>query len=78
VRWFGEPWPSAELRASVCQDDALRVPAPAVGESCPLCSKGFSSGHQGVVLPALEVDGSSNYRFTHLGCLVASVGGSMP
>jgi hypothetical protein len=78
VRWFGEPWPSAEMRASVCEDDALRVPTPPAGERCPLCGKGFSSAHRGVLLPTIEADGSYSIRPAHLACIVESVGGQEP
>lgn len=53
-QWFGEPWPSAELRAPVCDDDALRVPTP-VGEGCMWCLEEIGAEDRGVVVPCVEM-----------------------
>lgn len=81
MQWFGEPWPSAELRAPVCEDDSLRVPPPPPGEECVLCGLDFKPDAQGVVMPHLAADKTSPWiqwselRYTHLGCLLGNVGG---
>lgn len=49
TRWFGEPWPSAELRAPVCEDDTLRVPVP-LGYHCQHCIRAFADDDQGIVM----------------------------
>ena len=46
--WFGEPWPSAELRAPICEDDAQRVLVP-VGRPCVHCDEEIVSGDRGEV-----------------------------
>lgn len=47
--WFGkEPWPSAEERASVCDDDTQRVPTP-VGAECLLCTEQIVEGDRGTL-----------------------------
>lgn len=80
MKWFGEPWPSAELRASVCEDDADRVPVP-VGEECTLCTEDILEGDRGVVLAHLEVDEVDPHltwiqkRNAHINCLIQNVGG---
>jgi hypothetical protein len=74
VHWFGEPWPSAELRAAVCEDDTLRVPPPLPGELCVLCDEGFQSGAQGVRMPHITADGFTERRYCHLKCLLGNVG----
>lgn len=75
MKWFGEPWPSAELRAPVCDDDALRVDPPPPGELCGLCDQGFWVGAQGVVIPHVTADLRAEKRYCHIGCLVSNVGG---
>lgn len=44
--WFGEPWPSADERAPVCEDDKQRVPVP-VGHACLFCTVEIHDGDQG-------------------------------
>jgi hypothetical protein len=46
--WFGDPWPSAELRAPVCEDDAERAPTP-VGQRCTLCRENIEDGDRGLL-----------------------------
>jgi hypothetical protein len=79
MHWFGEPWPSADLRASVCEDDLDRVPLPE-GQTCPMCDNPVVQGDQGVVIPHLEtLDASigltmTEIRYVHLSCLLMAVG----
>ena len=73
MKWFGEPWPSAELRAPVCEDDADRMPVP-VGELCERCRLMIQPTDRGVAIPfltgilALEV-------YHHIRCFLAGVVG---
>jgi hypothetical protein len=85
IRWFGKPWPQEEVRAPICDDDALRVDTPA-GELCLLCDEPIREGDRGVVMSAafiepnehvfwLSVDGG-NYRpvcAEHIDCHIAHV-----
>jgi hypothetical protein len=50
--WFGEPWPSAEERAPVCEDDAQRVETP-VGSDCLFCDDQVAEGDRGTLTMAL-------------------------
>jgi len=77
--WFGEPWPSAELPASICENPAQRVPTP-VGEPCLHCGEEISSGDRGVLQQALNLgpDGRpiSLVGALHIECLMRmTVGG---
>jgi hypothetical protein len=78
MNWFGEPWPSAALRAPVCEDDRERVPLPP-GEDCILCGQPIEEGSQGVVMPHAESSEWGMYvigvRYNHIDCLSRSVGG---
>lgn len=76
MNWFGEPWPSEDLRAAVCEDDADRVPAPAPGELCTLCDGEFAADDRGVVIPHLAAGTMFHeLRYVHLDCIVQNVGG---
>jgi hypothetical protein len=75
MQWFGSPWPSADYRAPVCEDDAMRVPPPAAGEECVLCGLDFKPDAKGVVMPHLAADWTTEQRYCHLGCLLGNVGG---
>lgn len=75
TKWFGEPWPSAELRAPVCEDDADRVPPPPPGEECVLCGRGFKPGARGVLIPHFPGVGEWAVRYSHISCLVGNVTG---
>lgn len=44
--WFGEPWPTAELRAPVCEDDRFRRPVP-LGALCIWCQELIDEGDSG-------------------------------
>lgn len=48
--WFGDPWPSTELRAPVCEDDSRRVDTP-IGSDCLLCSEAIAEGDRGLINP---------------------------
>jgi hypothetical protein len=79
MNWFGEPWPSAELRAPVCEDDALRIPPPKEGELCTLCDGPFRAGDRGFMMPHITADKTSPWiswtelRYCHLDCLTSNV-----
>jgi hypothetical protein len=55
MRWWGDPWPSEELRAPICMDDAERVPTP-VGEPCLWCSELIVEGDRGEVMPYVKLN----------------------
>jgi len=80
MKWFGNPWPSDELRAAVCEDDRDRVPPPPPEEECGLCGKPIGENAQGVVVPHVEADRTSPWlswvenRYIHLGCLLSNIG----
>jgi hypothetical protein len=79
MHWFGEPWPSAELRAPVCEDDSLRVPPPPPGEECILCGHPIEPGDRGIVMPHARYVGSGMFstelRYNHIECMHSNVGG---
>ena len=74
MNWFGSPWPSEELRAPVCDDDALRIPSPPDWELCILCDKPFRAAAQGVRMPHLTAEGHAEERYCHIECLLSNVG----
>jgi hypothetical protein len=76
MHWFGEPWPSADLRAAVCEDDNLRVPLPD-GQQCPMCDGPLEKDDRGVVIPAIKVVGIlqvTEIQYIHLQCMLMAVG----
>lgn len=75
MKWFGEPWPSAEYRAPACEDDAERVPPPPPGELCVLCDEAIEADDSGVVMPHITVNNRVSVRYSHLGCLLLNVTG---
>lgn len=81
MKWFGEPWPSEELRAPVCEDDAERTDPPPPGTQCSLCGQGFMPNAQGVEMPHLTADKTSPWMswaekgYVHIDCLVSNVTG---
>jgi hypothetical protein len=88
IWWFGEPWPSDEFRAGVCEEDELRVDPPA-GERCVACSELFTDHDRGVATPCSgRVWGAFNLASHrgggrvcgyHLSCwLRLVVGGELP
>ena len=78
IKWFGLPWPSAEFRASVCEDDNDRVPLPP-GEACPMCTNPIEPDAQGVVIPNVEqspiMPGMfiTEIRYIHIDCMMRSI-----
>jgi hypothetical protein len=70
MRWFGEPWPSAELRAPICEDDSLRIPVP-VGAQCLWCSELIEEGDRGEEIGHLE----EGWRYAHRECCFRQVVG---
>jgi hypothetical protein len=70
MRWFGEPWPSAELRAPVCEDDAERMPVP-VGSACLHCNELIDENDRGTEVGYIGPGGyPSGYgiRYVHREC----------
>jgi hypothetical protein len=74
MKWFGEPWPSASLRAAVCSDESLRVPPPPSGETCVLCGWEFSVGDRGVKMPHITAELWTVERYCHIECLAGNIG----
>ena len=81
--WFGEPWPSAESRASVCEDDNYRIETP-VGELCILCGEAIETWAQGIqysyrIDPDKETGKlvASLGAYAHIECQLRSVMGNM-
>lgn len=73
--WFGEPWPSDELRAPICDDDLMRVPVP-VGQPCLFCDELVQSGDRGVLMPSVTREGTT-IEACHIECQFANtVGGA--
>lgn len=79
MKWFGEPWPSAEHRAPVCEDDKDRVPPPPPGERCTDCGEPFRADDRGVVMPHMTASDVmpgmfiTELRYWHLDCLLRNV-----
>lgn len=78
MQWFGEPWPDAEFRASVCEDDKDRVPLP-TGEVCAMCNNPLEPDAQGVVIahqeesPILHGLFTIELRYIHIDCMMRSI-----
>jgi hypothetical protein len=75
TNWFGEPWPSAELRAPVCEDDAERVDPPPPGEECILCGHPFEAADRGIRMPHITAGLQRELRYSHIECLHSNVMG---
>ena len=73
TKWFGEPWPSAEQRAPVCEDDADKVDPPPAGEECVFCGEGFAPDAQGIMMPHLTAINRAEWGYSHIECLVDNV-----
>lgn len=74
-RWFGEPWPKADFRASVCEDDKLRIQVP-VGKSCYLCDVTIVKTDRGQEMYGLDADGKiEGPMYGHIECLMRNVMG---
>ena len=74
MKWFGNPWPSDELRAAVCEDDEQKIPVP-LGEECMFCQNLFEAEDQGVTMPHISIGGPTTSS-AHIDCLIRSVGGT--
>lgn len=70
--WFGEPWPRADYRAPVCEDDRLRIPVP-VGQPCCLCGHDIQTGDRGTAMGAVHADRSTSIVYQHNECGLRSV-----
>jgi hypothetical protein len=74
MKWFGEPWPRADYRAPVCEDDADRAPTP-VGASCSYCNHQISDRDRGVVIPHMGTGTRLDVEtYWHLDCFLEAVG----
>lgn len=74
--WFGEPWPSAELRAPVCEDDAEWVPTP-IWAQCMFCNGTIAEGDRGVMIPSVAINEKGerlvSLSVVHVECLLRNV-----
>ena len=70
--WFGEPWPRADHRASVCEDDEEQIATP-VGEKCLLCSEEIVAGDRGTTMGSLK---PGELNFVHVACTLREVTGN--
>jgi len=68
--WFGEPWPSPEERAPVCEDDAYRRETP-VGAECMYCEVPVAAGDRGMIVPHLG--GERATTVMHVDCMLRAV-----
>lgn len=79
-QWFGEPWPRADFRAPVCEDDALRIPTP-VGSTCLLCEQLIDEGDRGTQTGYVGLDGRqkmvSHICYVHTECTLRSILGNL-
>lgn len=74
-RWFGEPWPREDYRASICEDDGLRIPVP-VGESCYLCGERIAEVDRGQEMHGIGQGGKyEGPMYAHIECLMRNVMG---
>lgn len=79
MNWFGEPWPRADWRAPICEDDAKRIPVP-VGEACVLCEEPIEENDRGVTMGVVRLgdDGkpTGTVGYVHAECNLRSVTGN--
>lgn len=62
MRWFGSAWPSAELRAPICDDDAYKVATP-TGLKCLYCEQPIEEDDRGLVM-ACNISKRPEFTFT--------------
>lgn len=78
TRWFGEPWPSEDLRAPVCESDADKVELPK-GTRCYDCGQEITSTDSGVVsfasfdIPHSFALDDGNVVAAHLQCFLLMI-----
>lgn len=78
-QWFGEPWPSVELRAGACADDRFRIPTP-VGGVCMHCGEEITDKDRGFAYPGAITAGPNGDAvfdptplYAHLECQLRNV-----
>lgn len=74
--WWGEPWPSADTPASVCDDPATRVPVP-VGSACILCQEPIGEGDRGTFTMAVLAVDDVTRQPVHIECQTRAVVGGI-
>ena len=74
MQWFGEPWPSADYRAPVCEDDSLRVDPPPAGTECVLFGHPIQDGDRGLKIPHMNADGTAELRYCHIEDIHRNIG----
>jgi hypothetical protein len=72
--WWGEPWPSDELRAAICEDDAQRIDIP-VGYPCALCDLLIEDYDRGITMMGIDADGKAYPVQEHIECQMRHVMG---
>lgn len=73
--WFGEPWPDADLRAPICEDDRMRVPVP-IGAGCVLCGEAIGPDDRGSSTTVVGLE-RAEQGWTHVECSVRTVLGNL-
>lgn len=75
--WFGDPWPQAEYRAPVCQDDLFRAPTP-TDVDCVMCGERIVEGDRGTSLGVVRMPGYvTETGWMHAECSLRSVVGNV-
>lgn len=73
--WFGEPWPSADYRAPVCDDDAFKTETP-VGQPCVMCQEVIAEGDRGTMTSVVTAGPTVHVQPIHAECSLRSVLGN--
>lgn len=68
VRWFGDPWPSEDRRAPICEDDRYRI-VPPEDATCWLCDHSVA-GCSGESMPNF---GDGRWMYAHKECMLRNV-----
>jgi len=72
--WWGDPWPAADFRAPVCEDDRFRIAVP-FGGTCMHCGEPIGPKDRGVTYPGyIGIKGLVKERLhAHIECMQRSV-----
>lgn len=79
--WFGDPWPRADYRAPICEDDAEHAITP-VGEKCVWCDEAIVVGDRGSSMTVVRMDPDNPLRaipslgWTHIECSMRATMGN--
>lgn len=73
VHWFGEPWPTPEQRAPICEDPLYRIETPVPPARCVQCGQMFIPSDQGVRISFLSEDPTQEWAYYHIRCFMEMV-----